>query len=84
MRNIIVSSFITLDGVMQAPGGLGEDFKYGGWSAPYFDAWYGKEVVLHRHDSGSIYINGELGYPTGVIIANYMRAGKVKTGTVGD
>jgi dihydrofolate reductase len=37
MRKIIASSFITLDGVMQAPGGSEEDFKYGGWSAPYFD-----------------------------------------------
>lgn len=41
MRKIIVVEFITLDGVMQAPGGSKEDtaegFKYGGWSAPYFD-----------------------------------------------
>jgi dihydrofolate reductase len=41
MRKILVLSFITLDGVMQAPGGPEEDtssgFKYGGWSAPYFD-----------------------------------------------
>ncbi len=37
MRKIIVSSYITLDGVMQAPGGPEEDFKYGGWSAPYYD-----------------------------------------------
>lgn len=40
MRNIIVQEFITLDGVMQAPGGPEEDasnsFKYGGWTAPYF------------------------------------------------
>jgi dihydrofolate reductase len=37
MRKIIVSLFITLDGVIQAPGGSEEVFKYGGWSAPYFD-----------------------------------------------
>ena len=41
MRKIIVLSFITLDGVMQAPGGPEEDpslnFKYGGWTAPYTD-----------------------------------------------
>jgi hypothetical protein len=34
MRKIIVGSFITLDGVTQAPGRLEETFKYGGWSAP--------------------------------------------------
>ena len=41
MRKIIVQEFITLDGVMQAPGGPEEDpssnFKYGGWTAPYGD-----------------------------------------------
>ena len=40
MRKIVVLSFITLDGVMQAPGGPDEDpssgFQYGGWTAPYF------------------------------------------------
>ena len=46
MRKIIVLSFITLDGVMQAPGGPEEDtsnsFKFGGWSAPYGDEVLGK------------------------------------------
>jgi len=37
MRKIIVSAYITLDGVIQAAGGPEEDFKYGGWSAPYYD-----------------------------------------------
>ena len=48
MRKIIVLSMITLDGVMQAPGGPEEDtsggFKYGGWTAPYSDEVYGKVV----------------------------------------
>lgn len=46
MRKIIVLSMITLDGVMQAPGGPKEDksggFKYGGWVAPYGDKVSGK------------------------------------------
>lgn len=40
MRKIIIQEFITLDGVMQAPGGPNEDidggFEYGGWTAPFF------------------------------------------------
>jgi dihydrofolate reductase len=46
MRKIIVLSFISLDGVMQAPGGPTEDtsgdFKFGGWTVPYFDEAAGK------------------------------------------
>jgi dihydrofolate reductase len=46
MRKIIVLSMITLDGVMQAPGGPEEDpsggFEYGGWFAPYVDEAGGK------------------------------------------
>ena len=37
MRKIIVGAFISMDGVVQAPGGPEEGFKYGGWSAPYYD-----------------------------------------------
>ena len=46
MRKIILLSMITLDGVMQAPGGpeedLSEGFKFGGWTAPYSDEISGK------------------------------------------
>ena len=48
MRKIIVLSMITLDGVMQSPGGPREDksggFKYGGWVSPYDDEAYGKAL----------------------------------------
>ncbi len=48
MRKIIVLSMISLDGVIQAPGGPKEDtsggFKYGGWTAPYGDKAFGKVV----------------------------------------
>lgn len=37
MRKIVVGSFITLDGVIQAAGGPEEGFSYGGWSTPYYD-----------------------------------------------
>ncbi|MEO8363586.1 MAG: dihydrofolate reductase family protein [Ilumatobacteraceae bacterium] len=45
MRKIIVTQFVTLDGVVQAPGGPTEDttggFAYGGWSANYWDEMMG-------------------------------------------
>ena len=49
MRNLIVQSFVTLDGVMQAPGGPGEDddggFAYGGWSVTYWDEQMGQVMA---------------------------------------
>jgi dihydrofolate reductase len=48
MRKVIVSEFLTLDGVMQAPGGSDEDreggFQHGGWQMPYFDDAAGSAV----------------------------------------
>jgi dihydrofolate reductase len=48
MRKIIALTFISLDGVMQAPGGPEEDpsgnFDLGGWTVPYFDETLGQEM----------------------------------------
>lgn len=48
MRKIIVGAFVSLDGIMQAPGGPEKDpiggFEYGGWAAPYFDETMGEAV----------------------------------------
>jgi dihydrofolate reductase len=70
MRKIIVLSMITLDGVMQAPGGPKEDesggFKYGGWVAPYSDEVYGK--VVQKELKPAVYL---LGRKTFEIWADY-------------
>lgn len=48
MRRLIVSAFITLDGVVQAPGGPEEDtsggFAHGGWTVPYWDEIMGQAM----------------------------------------
>jgi dihydrofolate reductase len=48
MRNIVVNTFSTLDGIMQAPGAPGEDtsggFQWGGWSVNYWDEMMGKAM----------------------------------------
>jgi len=70
MRKIIVLSFITLDGVVQAPGGPEEDtsggFKYGGWVTPYFDEASGK--VMEKQLKPADYL---LGRKTFEIFASY-------------
>lgn len=48
MRKVITGAFVSLDGVMQAPGGPAEDptggFKHGGWVVPYMDEVFGKAI----------------------------------------
>lgn len=70
MRKIVVLSFITLDGVMQAPGGPKEDtsgdFKYGGWTAPYFDEEAGKIMAKQMKSTDLL-----LGRKTFEIFASY-------------
>jgi len=70
MRKIIVLSFITLDGVMQGPGGPEEDtsggFKYGGWVAPYFDQVSGEVMEKQMKPADLL-----LGRKTFEIFASY-------------
>ena len=48
MRKIIVGAQVSMDDVMQAPGGPTDDptkgFKFGGWVMPYFDQEFGEEL----------------------------------------
>jgi dihydrofolate reductase len=55
MRKLIVSEFITLDGVIQAPGGEDEDrdggFAHGGWTRPYWHDDIGKTFMSFMKDT---------------------------------
>ena len=48
MRKIVVGAQVSMDGVMQAPGGPTEDptggFTFGGWVMPYFHPAFGEEI----------------------------------------
>ncbi|MHB8580670.1 MAG: dihydrofolate reductase family protein [Ignavibacteriaceae bacterium] len=70
MRKIIVLPFITLDGVIQAPGGPEEDtsggFKYGGWTASYGDEVFYKVLEKQMQPADLL-----LGRKTFEIFASY-------------
>ncbi len=71
MRKLIVSTFLTLDGVMQAPGGPGEDdsggFAHGGWSVNYWD----EQMAQVMDDAVSTRFDLLLGRTTYDIFASY-------------
>jgi dihydrofolate reductase len=60
MRKLVVSTFVSLDGVMQAPGGPEEDtaggFSLGGWTVPYFDQSVGE------------FMDGLMGHPFDLVL----------------
>ncbi len=79
MRKIVILSFISLDGVMQAPGGPNEDtsggFEYGGWTVPYWDEFSSKAMDEQIGESTDLL----LGRKTYDIFASYWpkQAGKI-------
>jgi dihydrofolate reductase len=58
MRKIIVSEFVSLDGVMQAPGGVEEDteggFGHGGWTGPYWHDDIGAHILQELNQSDTL------------------------------
>jgi dihydrofolate reductase len=65
MRKVIVNEFLTLDGVMQAPGDPDEDrsggFPHGGWQMPFFDDVAGAEIDAGMGQAGG-YLLGRRTY----------------------
>lgn len=71
MRKLVVLAFVSLDGVMQAPGGKNEDpsgsFRFGGWTVPYFDEALGTEMSHEMSEPAEVL----LGRKTYEIFAAY-------------
>lgn len=65
MRKLVVGTFTTLDGVLQAPGGPNEDrdggFQHGGWLVPYFDAKFG-EIMTEWTKRAGAFLLGRKAY----------------------
>lgn len=57
MSTLVVGTFVTLDGVMQAPGGPNEDrdggFQHGGWLVPYFDEKFADSMTEWTKRAGA-------------------------------
>lgn len=82
MPKLIVSEFVTLDGVMQAPGGPDEDrsggFEHGGWQMSYHDDTFGQFVVEGIAGAGGFV----LGRKTYEIFAGYWPTAPDETAAV--
>jgi dihydrofolate reductase len=80
MRKLIVSEFVTLDGVMQAPGGKDEDrdggFEHGGWTWPYWNDDIGASFGVLMKDVDA-FLLGRRTYLTHAAAFEPMPAGDV-------
>jgi len=84
MRKLIVSEFVTLDGVMQAPGGPDEDrsggFEHSGWQMSYLDDAFGNFVIEGIAEAGGFV----LGRKTYEIFAGYWPTAPDEEGAIRD
>ena len=75
MRKLVVGTFLTLDGVMQAPGGPDEDreggFRHGGWLVPYFDEKFA-EVMTEWTKRAGAFLLGRKTYE--IFVASWPKA----------
>lgn len=60
MRKLTVSTLVTLDGVLQDPGGFGE-IEQGGWAGPYFDDEAGR-IALEHLEAAEVFLLGRKTY----------------------
>src|SRR4051794_41810971 len=62
MRKLVAAEFMTLDGVMQAPGSPDEDrsggFDQGGWQLSYFDDVFGRTIMEGLAETGGVLLGG--------------------------
>jgi dihydrofolate reductase len=84
MRKLFVSEFLTLDGVMQAPGASDEDleggFQHGGWQLAYFDEVFAKSMNETMANTGGFV----LGRKTYEVFAAYWPSAKEEVGEFAD
>jgi dihydrofolate reductase len=84
MRNLFVSEFLTLDGVMQAPGASDEDveggFQHGGWQLAYFDEVFARSMEETMANTGAFV----LGRKTYELFAAYWPTAKEEVGEFAD
>ncbi|MGH2545502.1 MAG: dihydrofolate reductase family protein [Actinomycetota bacterium] len=84
MRKLFVSEFLTLDGVMQAPGASDEDmegrFQHGGWQLAYFDEVFAKSMDETMANTGAFV----LGRKTYELFAAYWPTAKEEVGEFAD
>lgn len=86
MRKLIVAEHISLDGIMQGPGGPKEDpsgdFRLGGSTVPYTDVLArGKRLFDDNAQASAFTLADSTTTNSGVLITRYVRSGEVRTGT---